>query len=137
MLAALHWPKSFNQATAQTHSLMGSRAKPSSRKRGLRLRIALVGAAIAMNAAGCALFHHRETPQEQFTEALGRGNSAQASYIWNKMSAQDRSKFERGEGISPHSDPSAIVAQIEQHQEEEQGDDDGDPAAVVEIPGDE
>jgi hypothetical protein len=109
------------------------------RERGVRLRIALAsaaGAAIALNVAGCALFHHSETPQQQFSEALGRGDSVQASYIWNNMSAQDRAKFERGEGISPRADPSTIAAQIEQQQEEGQGDDDADPPSLVEIPGD-
>ena len=52
------------------------------------------------------------------------------------MNAQDRAKFQRGEGISPRADPNAIAAQIEQHQEEEQGDDDGAPPPVVEIPMD-
>jgi hypothetical protein len=89
-----------------------------------------------LNVAGCALFHHGEPPQQQFTEALGRGDSVQASYIWNNMSAQDRAKFERGDGISAPTDPSAIAAQIEQHQEEGQGDDDAGPPSLVEIPED-
>ena len=86
-------------------------------------------AAATLGIAGCGLFHRGETPQEQFTEALERGNSTQASYIWNNMSTQDREKFERGEGLSPKTDPSAIAAQIEQHQEEQ-------TPATVEIPGD-
>ena len=93
-------------------------------------------AAIAVNVAGCALFHHGETPQQQFTEALGRGDSVQASYIWNNMSAQDRAKFERGEGVSAPTDKGAIAARIEQHQVEEQGGDDADPSSLVEIPED-
>lgn len=89
-----------------------------------------------MSIAGCGLSHHGETPQQQFTEALGRGDSVQASYIWNNMSAKDRAKFERSEGISPRADSSAIAAQIEQHQEDEQrGVDDALPA-TVEIPVD-
>jgi hypothetical protein len=93
-------------------------------------------AVIAFSGAGCGLFHHSETPQQQFTEALGRGDSARASYIWNNMSSQDRAKFERGEGIRPQADPSAIAAQIERHREEEQGGEGDDPPATVEIPVD-
>jgi len=82
------------------------------------------------------VLHHGETPQQQFTEALGRGDSAQASYLWNNMNAQDRAKFERGEGITPQANPSAIAAQLEQHQEDEQGGEEDASPVTVEIPGD-
>ena len=93
------------------------------------------GAAIAVNVAGCALFHRGETPQQQFIEALGRGNSTQASYIWNNMSPQDRAKFERGDGINAKVDPNAVPAQIEDHQVEQAGEDEEIPA-TIEIPVD-
>jgi hypothetical protein len=51
-------------------------------------------------AAGCFLFH-KESPQQQYTEALMRGNSMQASQVWLHMSPGDRMKFARGEGIQP------------------------------------
>jgi redox-sensitive bicupin YhaK (pirin superfamily) len=51
-------------------------------------------------AAGCFLFH-KESPQQQYTEALMRGNSMQASQVWLNMSPEDRMKFARGEGIQP------------------------------------
>ncbi len=91
---------------------------------------------ISVGLAGCGLFHHTETPQQQFTEALERGNSPQASYIWNNMSAEDRARFSRGEGVKPVVDQNAVAAQIEHHQEEEQGDGDDDPPVTVEIPVD-
>lgn len=90
----------------------------------------------AAGLAGCGLFHHAETPQQQFTEALERGNSPKASYIWNNMSAENKARFSRGEGVKPVIDQSAIAAQIEHHQEEEQGDGDEDPPVTVEIPMD-
>jgi hypothetical protein len=91
---------------------------------------------MAVSLAGCGLFHHAETPQQQFTEALERGNSPQASYIWNNMSAEDRVRFSRGEGVKPVIDQSAIAAQIEDHQKEEPPDGDDDPPVTVEIPVD-
>jgi hypothetical protein len=100
-----------------------------------RFTIILTIAAIASGGTGCGLFNHRETPQQQFTEALGRGNSVQASYIWNNMSAQDRAKFERGEGISPKADSNAVSAQIEEHRVEQAGEDEEIPA-TIEIPVD-
>jgi redox-sensitive bicupin YhaK (pirin superfamily) len=51
-------------------------------------------------AAGCFLFH-KESPQQQYTAALMRGNSMQASQVWLHMSPEDRMKFARGEGIQP------------------------------------
>jgi redox-sensitive bicupin YhaK (pirin superfamily) len=63
------------------------------------MRAALILATL-VTAASCWPFH-RESPQQQYTEALMRGNSMQASQIWLKMSPDDRMKFARGEGISP------------------------------------
>jgi hypothetical protein len=106
--------------------------------RGLvRLTIVLAIAASAFASAGCSLVRHHETPQQQFTEALSRGNSAQASYIWNNMNAQDRASFRRGEGLKPQVDQGAIAEQIEQHQHGEAGGGDDDPPASLEIPGNE
>jgi len=52
-------------------------------------------------AGGCWPFH-KESPQQQYTEALMRGNSMQASQIWLNMKPEDRMKFARGEGINPN-----------------------------------
>jgi hypothetical protein len=51
-------------------------------------------------ASGCSLFH-KKSPQQQYTEALMRGNSMQASQVWLNMSPEDRMKFARGEGFQP------------------------------------
>jgi hypothetical protein len=94
---------------------------------------AVIVAAFVM--AGCA--SHRNTPQQQFTGALMRGNAAQASYIWNNMSAQDRASFRRGENIGPQADPRAAAAQVLEHQAGESTQDGSDdPPATVEIPAD-
>lgn len=41
------------------------------------------------------------SPQQQFANALMRGNSMQASNIWLRMSPEDRLKFSRGQGVTP------------------------------------
>ena len=67
-----------------------------------------------------------------------RGNAAQASYIWNKMSARDRASFSRGEGVEPEVDEGTITSQMIQHQADEGGQDSEDEApATVKIPGEE
>jgi hypothetical protein len=93
---------------------------------------------LALSGAGCA--SSKQTPQQQFTDALMRGNAAQAAYIWNNMSTRDRTSFNRGEGIKPQVDSGAIASQIVQHQSDATGQDDaddnaGDPPATVNIPG--
>jgi hypothetical protein len=51
-------------------------------------------------ASGCSLFH-KKSPQQEYTEALMRGNAMQASQVWLNMSPEDRIKFARGEGFKP------------------------------------
>jgi hypothetical protein len=88
----------------------------------------------ALSGAGCA--PNKQTPQQQFTDALMRGNAAQAGYIWNNMSARERASFSRGEGIKPQVDQGTIAAEIVQHHSEETGQDNAnDPPATVDIPG--
>jgi len=61
--------------------------------------------------SGCSYFH-KESPQQQYTQALMRGNSMQASQIWLNMSPDDRMKFARGEGVTP--DEESTKKNIEQ-----------------------
>ncbi len=51
--------------------------------------------------AGMFSVHHKKSPQQEYTEALMRGNSMQASQVWLNMSPEDRMKFARGEGLQP------------------------------------
>lgn len=120
-------PSVIASAASRIHGLTGT---------AQRLISILAMVAGLSGGTGCSLFHHAGTPQQQFTEALERGNSPQASYIWNNMSAEDRARFGRGEGVKPVVDQGAIAAQIEHHQEEEQADGDDDPPVTVEIPMD-
>lgn len=70
---------------------------------------------MAAPIAGCSLFH-RETPQQQFFDALSSGHAAEASQIWLKMSVEDRAKFQRGEGITPRTSPGQVEAEVLRHQ---------------------
>jgi hypothetical protein len=74
--------------------------------------------AIAMCSAGCSLFHHRDPPQQQFLDALGRGSGPEASQIWLRMSAEDRANLAHSTGIKPTSSPEEIQAQLMRHARE-------------------
>src|SRR5579872_932425 len=68
--------------------------------RMMRKRRPVLLLAMILSASGCSLFH-KKSPQQQYTEALMRGNSMEASQVWLHMSPDDRMKFARGEGITP------------------------------------
>lgn len=80
---------------------------------------------IALGAAlgGCS---HQVTPQQQFLEALKRGNSAQASQIWLHMNPEERVKFERGQGLQPAQTPKEMQQEV-MRRAMEQSDDDNTP----------
>jgi hypothetical protein len=73
----------------------------------------LMGCAIALG--GCSVLHHGPSPQQQYIEAIQRGNAAQASQIWLHMSQEDRNKFARGEGIKPSVTPQQVQSGIAEH----------------------
>ncbi len=61
-------------------------------------------------------------------EAIERGNAAQASQIWLKMSAEDRNKFARGEGIQPSVTPQQVQSGVAEHYAgQAEGEDDSAP----------
>lgn len=62
-------------------------------------RLSIVLLTMVLSAAsGCSLFH-KKSPQQEYTEAMMRGNAMQASQIWLNMSPDDRMKFARGQGF--------------------------------------
>jgi len=67
--------------------------------------------------SGCSLFHHGESPQQQFLGAVQRGNSAQASQIWLNMSADDRANFSHGIGFKPETSAADLKADLARHQQ--------------------
>ena len=72
---------------------------------------ALLLAIVLSAASGCFLFH-KKSPQQEYTEALMRGNSMQASQLWLNMSPDDRMKFARGEGFTPDDSTKKDVQQM-------------------------
>ncbi|HEY6395293.1 MAG TPA: hypothetical protein VIX12_07720 [Candidatus Binataceae bacterium] len=70
----------------------------------------------SVGMCGCWPFHHKQdTPQQQFMNALNRGNGAEASQIWLQMSPDDRVKFSRSEGMAPQSSPDEIKKRVMEH----------------------
>jgi hypothetical protein len=87
------------------------------------------------SAQGCSLFHHGDPPQQQFMNALNRGNGAQASQVWLTMSAEDRANFTHNIGLKPNLDKNEIGRDLLKHQQEAQAKknaDDPDPLSTGE-----
>jgi hypothetical protein len=85
-------------------------------------------------ASGCFLFH-KESPQQQYTEALMRGNSMQASQLWLNMSPDDRMKFARGEGFKPGQSTKKDVQQMMMnHYQDEGGEGSGEGQQIQQVP---
>ncbi|HUY18001.1 MAG TPA: hypothetical protein VMV15_02135 [Candidatus Binataceae bacterium] len=80
--------------------------------------------ALGIALGGCS--HQAKTPQQQFLEALKRGNSAQASQIWLQMGPEERVKFERGQGLQPAQSPKQMKQEVMRRAMEESADDGSD-----------
>jgi hypothetical protein len=100
---------------------------------------------LGLCASGCSLFHH-DSPQQSFMNALNRGNGAEASQRWLKMSAKDRSNLSHNIGFKREVNAGDVQRELIKHQKEEaakNGDDDPDSTIVdgdinsqqIEIPG--
>ncbi len=108
-----------------------NKARQPAAREGRALR-RLAGAAaltLAMAAlAGCwPLGHPSPPPQQQYLDALQRGNAAEASQIWLRMTPQERMKFERGEDIRPSVSPQNVQHAISEHYAD-QAEDDNNPS---------
>lgn len=83
-------------------------------------------AACAIALAGCWPFHsNRETQQQQFIEALSRGNGAEASQIWLNMDANSRADFAHSQGMRPDLPLDEVRKQVMQHYQDKMGAGDG------------
>ena len=116
---------------------------------GMVWATAAIACVFSLGAGGCSLFHHGDSPQQQFMNALNRGNGAEANTVWLKMSAKDRSNLSHGIGFKQKIDKDDVGRALLKHQEEEarkhgdeQSDLTGDNASdsasdseQVEIPG--
>ncbi|HTQ24819.1 MAG TPA: hypothetical protein VMI09_08985 [Candidatus Binataceae bacterium] len=90
--------------------------------------IAIALAACAIFLAGC---WNRTPAQQEYFDALKRGNSAQASQLWLQMTPDQRAQFERGEGIRPSVSHGDVQQAIDEHYSEQ--DDDGSTPKQVEL----
>lgn len=90
--------------------------------------IALLG----LNALGCTLFHHSDSPQQQFMDALNHGNSAQASQLWLHMDADDRANLSHNAGFRQDVNQDNVARAMLKHQQEvaAQNGDDQDAAGA-------
>ena len=88
-----------------------------------RLTILALVSVLSLAAGGCFLWpwHHEKSPQQQYAEALMRGNSMEASHLWLTMSPEDRIKFARGQGFTGYGQNSKddVKRQVLNHYENE------------------
>jgi hypothetical protein len=83
---------------------------------------------LGLSVAGCSMFHH-DSPQQKFMDALNRGNGAEASQRWLKMSAKDRSNLSHNIGFKREANQSDVQRELLKHHKEEaakNGEDDPD-----------
>ncbi|MGH7812962.1 MAG: hypothetical protein ACREQI_03055 [Candidatus Binataceae bacterium] len=86
-----------------------------------KLGLPIVLAAGALCCAGCWPWHRGPTPQQQFFNAISRGNGAQATQIWLHMSGGERAALVRGEGVKPQISQQAAAQKIMRHEAEQMG----------------
>ena len=87
----------------------------------MRLKlVATAAAALALAIPACSMLHREKpSPQQQFLEALKRGDSVQASRVWLRMDADDRANLSHGVGFKPDLTPGDVQAAILKHEKEE------------------
>jgi hypothetical protein len=82
--------------------------------------VTIAAAALALAIPACSMLHREEpSPQQQFLEALKRGDSIQASRVWLHMDADDRANLSHGIGFKPDLTPGDVQASILKHEKEE------------------
>jgi hypothetical protein len=75
--------------------------------------------------AACSLFHHEESPQQQFMSALQHGNGPQMNQIWLNMSPEDRANMAHSQGFKPTTSPDEVKTKLQQAITARSGDADG------------
>ena len=67
-------------------------------------------------ASGCSLFHHGVPPQQQFLDALKRGNGPQANQIWLTMTPDDRANLSHSVELRPPVSKEEVETELARHQ---------------------
>jgi hypothetical protein len=81
--------------------------------------VAMAAIALALAIPACSMLHREKpSPQQQFLEALKRGDSIQASRAWLHMDADDRANLSHGVGFKPDLTPGDVQAAILKHEKE-------------------
>ncbi len=88
-----------------------------------RVVAAAILCVFGLSAQGC----HGDSSQQQFMNALNRGNGAQASQLWLKMSAKDRSNLSHNIGFKHTANKDDIEKALLKHQQDEAKKEDEDP----------
>lgn len=91
------------------------RPAPRSAPRVRVLATILLAATLSAPFMGCWPFHHGPTPQQEFFDALNRGDAVEANQTWLNMSDEDHEKLLRGEGVAPRLSAQEIQAAIQRH----------------------
>jgi hypothetical protein len=110
-------------------TVRGIHHDPTPWRDGIRITRMVAAALLflmVIGAPGCSLFHHGDSPQQQFMSALNRGDGAQASELWLKMSAKDRSNFSHDIGFKSTPDQDDGAHALIKHQEDQQKKEDAD-----------
>jgi hypothetical protein len=136
-----------NGTGAAIRGIHGDSALAAELRGGVRMTRMVAAAMLCLlglSAQGC----HGDSSQQQFMNALNRGNGAQASQLWLKMSAKDRSNLSHNIGLKPNVDKDDIGRALLKHQQQEEakngedpdptmsaGDDGETDSQQIEIPG--
>jgi hypothetical protein len=91
------------------------RIKPNAGACAIRIGVATFLSITALILHGCS----HESQQQQFMNALNRGNGAQASQLWLNMSAKDRSNLSHNVGFKQEATQDDVQRALLKHQKEE------------------
>src|SRR5207249_12202120 len=72
----------------------------------------------------------RETPQQQYLEALSRGNGPEASQIWLNMTPEQKQAFRNGQGMHPMQSKEEIEQQVLRKAQEQGEDEESETPSV-------
>jgi hypothetical protein len=121
-----------NGTGAAIRGIHGDSALAAALHGGVRMARMVAAAMICLlglSAQGC----HGDSSQQQFMNALNRGNGAQASQLWLNMSAKDRSNLSHNVGFKNTVNKGDIEKALLKHQQEEAQKNSDDPDDMMSV----